>query len=401
MAEVPGRESDSRETALRTGDWARWNNATLEAEREGGEVRVRDAGLGCRIAFALFQNELLQEDIVKLESRVEDLSDLTNSAFDKLRGEDGFCDRDGILATEEELLLARSFELFANELHKAYLDLQHECPWALELRVPDQREGPLHTSWKYHLELDFTLCLDGDAHGGLWRRVRVKYDSPVDPKTVARSLPRRMLSLKTSNQTSKTASVVMLGNMNRRSKPFRPLLQGGRLVESATAKAWEADRATLLLGLADWIVLMWNTLWSSVPCCCGIRFQELDSGARQYVFAVDKHEDCRGPSIAAHKLLQLGLTIAELLIGTSLRVPILDSDAVSRVTLLERWDCYNDPPMWVKCSRHGLLGDIKQAEHGDKLFRVVKFCLDNPSYGEGLPWSPDRMRALVRKVVIP
>ena len=146
---------------------------------------------------------------------------------------------------------------------------------------------------------------------------------------------------------------------------------------------------------------MWNSPWSSVPCCCGIRFAELRSGSRQYIFSVDRHEDCRGPNIADQKLLLLGLTIAELLIGTSLRLPRVIDQRSSGVFILDRWDAMANPPKWVKKSRLGILDDIRAIPDGDPLADAVNFCLDNAEIGFNKSLNPDSMRRVVEHVVEP
>lgn len=235
------RQSASDEAAARPKDWSTWRDATLKARKDGRPFQACDAKLCYRIAFTLCRSNLLWEQIDVLDARVKDLSRVTASAFTvwaAKKAANAPCIRTKLLDAEGDLMMARDFEIFTNdELYQAYRDLQHECPWALELRVPGEPDNKLNIERRYHLDLDFSLCLDGDAQGGLWRRVRVNHDSPVNAKAVARGLPRRILMLKPSSRAVQTADILLLNDMYRRSKPFRALLQGGRLMLIETAKA--------------------------------------------------------------------------------------------------------------------------------------------------------------------
>jgi hypothetical protein len=214
----------------------------------------------------------------------------------------------------------------------------------------------------------------------------------------------------------------------RRSTVFRPLLKSGTFDQPATFKAWEEDRARLILGLANWTILTWHSPWTAVPCCCGIRFLQMSSGApRQYTFAAEEHKDCRNQSLGEHKTLLLGLAIAELLTGCPLRLPHdhvpgkHGSANEHRVFMLESWqkgggdgdgrgwDGVDWPTWkWRTCSRDEILADVSEKSSKSGLKDVVEYCLDHPSRsgltsggGGTTRTMPDVLPMLVENVLIP
>lgn len=226
----PNEQRGKPEIVGQPTDGAAWKRTIQEAKRDGGPIKVRDTGLCYRIAFALFQNELLGDEVRELEGLVSELDNTTSASFHRMRGYESATHRPtrkDVSDMRDAFLRADNFKLFTNELFEAYRKLDHECSWAIELRIPGKQDPTLQTKKKYHLDLDFLLCVDGDARRGLWRRVRVKHDSPVDVTAVARSLPDKMISPKMSSWFPDGRSEpAELGRMQRRSLPFRPLLQG-------------------------------------------------------------------------------------------------------------------------------------------------------------------------------
>jgi hypothetical protein len=298
-----------------------------------------------------------------------------------------------------------SFNSFSSSLHQAYCSLGHRSPWSLELRVPDGTGNASLFDATAKIDLDLALSLNGN--GGPWRRVRLRYQPSQQGASIAASLPRQIVHPDFVMKGMPRPPYTVHESPKRRSVVFRSLLRGGTFDKPATRKAWEEDRACLILGLVNWTILMWDSPWTAMPCCCGIRFFETGAGTRHYTLAAEEHTDCRNQSLSEHKLLLLGLAIAELLVGSALRVASQhalgkkDSANEHRIFLLERWDSREERPAWKPCSRDEITCEIKDGSMSDGLVDVVEYCLDRPMLLKAGKSNPDVLPRLIEEIFKP
>lgn len=407
-------DSNSRH-ALSSEDISAWRKVIQQIGSGDTNVPIKVAkpGLARRIAFNLAESNLIQEQISRLEELIGELDFFTREYFRKRRGMKSEVDepvkREETQKVEKLKTAVDGLSAFASALHESYKRLQHQSPWSLELRDPDQKGSAALFDSVSKLDIDVTLCLTADGKGGPWRRVRIGY-FPIpthEGATLAASLPRSMLQPVTITAPKLSPLCSVQPPLQRRSIVFRPLLRNGIFDLPATLKAWEQDRARLLLGLTNWTILMWHSPWTAVPCCCGIRFLQMPDGTRQYTLAAEEHNDCRNASLAEYKLLLLGMAIAELLTGWSLRLPPQHqpgrhgSANYECATYFERWERQSRWPAWEPCMQARLLAEVKDKSLKAGLVTVLEYCFDYSAETLAVHKSPDVLPCLVENVLNP
>ncbi|KAJ9646654.1 hypothetical protein H2199_002703 [Coniosporium tulheliwenetii] len=415
-------------------DWKFWKTITGPDKAKNPinaqKIHLGTQELGClsRIGFALFQNEVLDEKLKRLEALTEHLDNFTKEQFNYLRKQEL---RKEI--TLEELRLSQklrhfveSFGAFAMKLHVASLRLN--STWALALRVPDARGSARNLHYTYNVNLDFSLHSHGRLKDHACKRIRISYDPDSDPEAIATMLPQAITDMKAMTNGGsicvKDKTFVVLPPCQRRSRPISSLLNESTFQNARAYKAWERDRASLLLSFANWMVLLWNTPWTSHACCCEIRFERLPGGEREYTFSATKRSDCHNLLSSHPKLLLLGIVLAELILATPLR--ILLKDSVSALhgranagslgyrnlelprlgSCLEQWQPYDDTQLgrskggWQPVAQEKILQDVQERSNFE-VMKAVEYCLDHPSFAEGEQFRPDLLEHLIIKVLEP
>ena len=318
--------------------------------------------------------------------------------------------------TKKRKHLADNFDSFINELHVACKKLGQQSRWSVELRVPDERGNSSSLNTTYAVDIDFTLSVEGQTTPGEWYRVRIPYTDMLNPQEIAATLPGLITATVADGESDHKKSYIVLEQAERRSLAFRPLLMTGIFERPVTSKASEEDRANLVFSLANWVILLWNSPWTTVPCCCGIRFLKVagkkkqdDNGAaekRQYTLAAEQHNDCRNPLLADYKVLLLGIALAEVIIGTPLRIPFDPKPGIPtrsdwQVLIIEKWRADLEPPRWEASSRYQILAEVRNKSMKDGAMKVIEYCFDNPLISESSTLSPDEIALLVEHILQP
>jgi hypothetical protein len=156
----------------------------------------------------------------------------------------------------------------------------------------------------------------------------------------------------------------------RKTFPFRKLFEDGFFEQEDVYKAWEADRARLALGLVNWMILLWNTPWTTDPCCCGIRFEQVSHSAI-HTFKTGEHKGC---SHETWKLQHLGLVLAELTMAIPLRVL-----PGSPSFMYQQWNRSANTAQWEDICREKILETVRKRSGSEAISNAVKFCLDTRS----------------------
>lgn len=178
----------------------------------------------------------------------------------------------------------------------------------------------------------------------------------------------------------------------RKTFPFRKLFEDGFFEREDVYKAWEPDRARLTLGLVNWTILLWNTPWTTEPCCCGIRFEQVPQSAI-HTFKTGEHKDC---SHEAWKLQHLGLVLAELIMASPLRV-------VPEPPGFKYQQCirHADTTKWENISREGILETVRKRSGSETISNAVKFCLDTRSQLARGDFQPQFMLQFIQRIFNP
>ena len=156
----------------------------------------------------------------------------------------------------------------------------------------------------------------------------------------------------------------------------RKLLQDGILRDKEVYKAWEGDRANLIFGFVNWTILLWETNWTTHPCCCGLRFEQMSLNNRQHTLTAVEKDNCHGDLGIKKKLLLLGMTLAELTVACSLQI---DKTKVASANESNIQFIMNRGKGYETISRDRVLQKIRKRSGSDKFTEAVAYCLDNES----------------------
>ena len=158
----------------------------------------------------------------------------------------------------------------------------------------------------------------------------------------------------------------LLERPSRRSRPLRQMLAESTF-SGSHRKAFEAERADLVYGLGHWMVLLWNTPWSTHLCTCRIHCICLADACMRHSFRprpprLFHFGVCHHPTFAGDRLRLLGVALAEIALAFPIEV-IEQEDIQFRVGE-------------ETASRKRLLGMLRQKFGRNTIAKVVSYCLD-------------------------
>jgi len=328
--------------------------------------------------FTLFVKGKLREKLTFLHERVEQLTAFSQSAEMRHVGDSA---EEQTMETERGWRWGMFHDTicqYANALNVGAWELCEECSWSLEMTTPDDY-GPDISEWDSTANVNFDFnVLHGAGHDKVgFSRFRIHYNSAWSRKRFKyiSSLPQRALAGNIPDGQYQNLEPIHL-----RSYPLRTLLKMGIFSNATTYKAWEKDRMALMVGMANWTMLLWQSNWTRYICTCGIRFSEI---RLQSQAMVRRHALTEESCSHRHKrvyykpssmqLLRLGVALAELTLGSP--ITVVDTDSTVELGPLTFYT-YRIERDHEEVERAGLLQRIRQTSPHTKLKDVIAYCLD-------------------------
>lgn len=357
----------------------RWSEIFENIKMNRHQNATRPGSLD-RVAFALVKNTKLQEELDRLKTLVEGLHTYSRRL---LRDQQKFNPEKDV--TNEELqkldsafTLEKGLSKFATDLFTFHSDTDQVHEWDLELRLPDADGDaalPEITDIAT-LSIDFLLQCKCPCEIDMARRFRVEYrtrhhSQGNDPPWLAgKSMIDQFRSCSSGpyfyGNFEFDEPCHSLENPYTQDRSLKILFGEGEAC-GITRKAFDHDRISIALALVNWVILLYNTPWTSAPCTCKLRRVQLQSSQERYVFVskLDTHSGpvCFDEDLSNRKLVLLGTALAELALATSLTV----SGEKEEIFFTK-----NDK----KLSRAEILQDLRRLRGPIGITEAVRYCLN-------------------------
>ncbi|MCJ1428316.1 hypothetical protein MMC29_006225 [Sticta canariensis] len=358
---------------LSSTEYRQWNEVVKN-------LSAPEPGLLERVAFALVKNTKLKEELDRLKTLVEGLDIYSRG----LLREQQNSDPEKNVTREELKTLANAFTLqkglskFATDLFTFHSDSNQVHEWDLELRLPDEDgDAAMHEITDIaSLSIDFLLQCKCLGEIDMARRFRVEYRTKYHSQD---NDPPWMAGAYMIDQIRSCSSGPHFHGNFEFDEPCRSLehphaqdrslkmIFGEGKAPGTKRRVFDHDRISIALALVNWVILLYNTPWTSAPCTCKIRRIQLQNSEERYVFVsrLDTHSGppCFGEDLSDRKLVSLGIALAELALATSLTV----SKGNEEVIFFK-----NDK----KISRAEILQDLKRSNGRLGITEAVQYCLN-------------------------
>ena len=359
-------------------------------------------GLLERVAFALVKNTKLQEKLDRLKTLVEGLDTYSR----RLLRVQQKSDPEKNVTSEELQTLENAYTLdkelskFATDLFTFRRDSNQVHEWDLELRLPDADGDaalPEITDIA-SLSIDFLLQFKLVGEIDMARRFRVEYRTRYHSQD---NIPPWMAGEYIIDQIRSCSSGPHFQGNFEFDTPCRSLehphtqdrslkmIFGEGEARGIMRKAFDHDRISIALALVNWVILLYNTPWTSAPCTCKIRRIQLQNLEERYVFVskLDTHSGpCFDEDLSERKLVLLGIALAELALATSLTV----SNGNQEIIFSK-----NDKII----SRAEILQDLRRSKGRIGITEAVGYCL-NTSEAPG-DIRAERLREYAENILEP
>ena len=293
-----------------------------------------------RIAFAFYEDAVLQEKIERFRSQIQMLVDFTQRHFRLLRAQNPSLEvTHGEL--EDTIGLRAFIDRVSNtgiKLHNLQRVYDDSILWALELKPPqDGYESPINM-WKEIEAMHIDFLVRGSATAGHGHRAVERVRLFAGPESTAihdsREVDDRLGDtvaqigslLRNTAETGEGfgGSFTILEKPSSLSRPIRIMLNEG-LYSSIKRKSFELERANLMYSLAHWCIALWNTPWSSRLCTCGIRCVTVPDSAVSHTFkpsseGFHRPPACHSAANSNKRRYLLGVALAELVLARPISI---------------------------------------------------------------------------------
>ena len=305
------------------GDYSEW--AKLVRQLEIGPLHKRlPLHFLERIAFAVFKNSKLDEEITRLKHLTEDF---ISCCLKTLRQRQGiYIDkpliREELVHLEDTRDFSEGLSNFATGLYVHGVPNSYE--WSLELRAPDSDSDATQTDNPASISMDFLV--EGWCICELWTAARFRIQYHTQHSTGLNASPT-FIGLEMQRQLeSCTGTKKPEAQVQQLTVQDDPISKGPSIRRQITKMNWysvdrkahERDRMLAALGLVNWVCQLWKTPWISAPCLCRIFPTGLQDARGPHVLrsSCSGHTEppCFDADIAenSHKLFLLGRMLAEL-----------------------------------------------------------------------------------------
>lgn len=337
-----------------------------------------------KIAFALYKSGRLRQQLDDLSKAIDNLDKFSRMQFRRQQRSNKIDPptREELRRVERLMTFVDYLTNSAGRVHEVRkcLDLEQKTRlWALELRLPDNEGDAFEWDNMGKINIDFTLHVKDQQSQWTSRRIRTYHLPPSSPDVtlLSKAITEGRFDVKLGSEGKAKQSFGILDpSTGRRSHSYRKLLKDGILRDKEVYKAWESDRANLIFGIVNWTILLWQTNWTTYPCCCSLRFEQVPIIGRQHTLTAVEKDDCHGDLGVQKKLLLLGMTLAELTIACSLQIDETKVGAASESNLQFIMNRGEGEEM---ISRDRVLQKIRKRSGSNRFTEAIAFCLDNES----------------------
>lgn len=324
-------DEHGRHVSLSQTDQQEWNRILETLEMRPHESATRPRFLE-RIGFALQTNAKLQEELDSLKTLVEGLDTYSRQLLRQQQeaNPETRVTNQELRAIDDAFTLEQELSSFVTGLFTFHRELEHVHQWDLELRPPDMDGDAALPNLRdtATLNIDFLLqckCLCGFD---MARRFRVEYRTRHHSQLnypsllVGESMISRIRSCSSEPHFNDNLKK-QWHNLEDPYMQYRPSreLFGEGASHGTIPEVTELERISIALALVNWVILLWNTPWTSAPCTCKIRRVRLQNLQERYVFVsrLDTHcgPACFSEALSNRKLILLGTTLAKLALATS------------------------------------------------------------------------------------
>ncbi|KAJ4312572.1 hypothetical protein N0V84_009855 [Fusarium piperis] len=397
--------------------------------------------VGKRLRFAAFSEQTLRDKINLLEEDIRNLQHLCDRRMEDFKGE-----HPGASISEKAAGRLVALSEFGRNVWALRRKMAAYSGWTLEL-WPSGWSGSTDLSdWQtftqIQLWLSFHVRVEEDRGHLQDHRVLLKYalEKHPNPTSWDNLLANRDQDVGNREGNPEVHRQELLA---RKTESFRDLFARRRFfADPGVYKRWEGDLVDLLLSLANWSALLWDTNWTTNLCSSGIRFVQGDVSGGPSIPSpclhtlslaqdhepVDGQNEWNGPRGAVPaqgheqrpprrdmehpppeeeqrdgfercihgdaklKLKNLGLVFAEMICATPFRFQRENS------SLYERW---NDANTWVDISENHILGLVEAKSGSRKVREAVNFCLRSEHGSQGTEGLGTFLHLYGEKVIKP
>lgn len=159
-------------------------------------------------------------------------------------------------------------------------------------------------------------------------------------------------------------------------------------------KAWEPDRARLLLALSNWTFLLWHTEWTTDLCCSGLRLVKPEAGegtTSTPTFMLGQHMECGHHN---WKLVNFSLVLAEVILAVPLRIDPAVEGEIQYVLARQR-------DQWTRVDLADMLGQVKDRAKSESVYMAIRFSLDQSRTLSNGPFEAYFLLVYLEKVFKP
>jgi hypothetical protein len=286
-----------------------------------------------------------------------------------------------------------------NELYKATQEESKVLRWALALRIPDKDGDPELWAQVSDITAQFSVRFRAseDQPAPCVVSIRHFIDEPVTGSDLEAKVVKVVLAdLTTGSQHSNTPVAFSYDPIpNARTRPLKNYFLQSTLAARSRSSFYHHKKLRIALGLANWIILYWNTKWTDRLCSCKIRILKYnDTGDQPILDPRARHasgcqhcdqDECR----VGEKLLLLGVTLAEI----ALLAPINIDGGESGANDL-RFIRSNE-----QISLARLQGEIRDIVGFKGLLRAIQFCFE--TWSQLTQFGPELIKLFTEEVLAP
>lgn len=361
-------------------EYRQWSGIFENLEMEPDRTPTQPGSLE-RVAFALVNNAKIEEKLDQLKTLVEGIATCSGRLLrdqQKSNPEKNVTNEE-LRTLDNAFTLEKGLSKFATDLFKFHSDLNQVHEWNLELRLPDADGDAALPEIKdiATLSIDFLLQCKCLCKFDMARRFRVEYrtnnhSQGNDPPSLAgKSMIDQIRNCSSGPHFHEEFEFdIPYRSLEHpfytQDRSLKTILREGE-ARGIMRKAFDHDRASIALALVNWVILLYNTPWTSAPCTCKIRPMQPQSLQERYVFVseLDTHSGpaCFGEDLRNRKLVLLGTALAELALETSLTVSGGDEEVIFSK---------NDK----RLSRAEILQDVLRLRGPIGITEAVRYCLN-------------------------
>lgn len=348
--------------------------------------------------YALYQRNVIEDWVASMEKVVDSLERLLQVELEKqTAGHFKILDQDTVSEVEDVKQFFGSVSAMATTVYKGTVASKatgtvHD--WALGLRSPDQVHDV--SNWKFSqfdLELSFSMSrsLSGQIY---WMHLR--HDELEHQEALGRRQVEQAILSQVDQGTTTEIPGVRFSPKTTEARRTRDL--GVLFKEKPDIfqdPAWRPDRAKLIHGLLNWIILLWDTRWFQNMCCHGLRVEvELQPELNTQTLSAKSCsvDDCGKSDI---RLRNLGLVLAEIVIASPLR-------CLSEAEGDKKMQCQQfKGGAWGNADPLAIAREVRNRTKSIQFAQAISFCLTDMSRLATSEFQPGYTFRCIEKIYKP